>query len=482
MAIGGDGVLVLVVLEVAVAEVVEGERSQRLFRGLRGAQELGARLLEARQGEEGVAAVEVGAGVAGQRGHRLVVGRERLFGLAVLQAGVALLDVRVAPLERAPGAEERQERRQHRRGDRGAAAALAEARLDEQQEERRQQQVPEGLVVLADEARLGLGALEARQRGLDGLDPEVLRIRAQVAAARLVAELGQQILIEPRGDVLAVPILEVARRRLALDELGHQLARARADAHREDLDAELGRLLRRVERLALGVLAVREQEDDLIARLAALGAQARQHLARRGHRPADGGAAHRHVRRREVAPEELHGIVVGGRWIGQGLAGEGHQADPVTGQAVHQPLELALGALEPRRVHVLGQHRLREVERHHQIEAALLLEVGAAARLGARQRQRQQADREADEGRAGHLARHRGDRGHARDEHRVAEAGQGAPPPDERDGVGQHEGRHQQEQPQELGVRDPHGNLRRRPRRKRASSSTAPKAGHRKKG
>ena len=42
--------------------------------------------------------------------------------------------------------------------------------------------------------------------------------------------------------------------------------------------------------------------------------------------------------RAEIAPEQLHRRVVGGRRVGQRLAREGHQPDAVARQPVHQPL------------------------------------------------------------------------------------------------------------------------------------------------
>ncbi|HXU63409.1 MAG TPA: hypothetical protein VN962_17040, partial [Polyangia bacterium] len=46
--------------------------------------------------------------------------------------------------------------------------------------------------------------------------------------------------------------------------------------------------------------------------------------------------------------------------------------DTVAAARVQQLLQLALGPLEARRIHVARQHRPREVERHHQVQAPLL--------------------------------------------------------------------------------------------------------------
>ena len=116
---------------------------------------------------------------------------------------------------------------------------------------------------------------------------------------------------------------------------------------------------------------------------AALRAEARQQIERGAHRASDRRAADRHVPRVEIAPEQLDRRVVDGRRIGQRLAREGDQPDAIAPEPVHELLELALGALEPRRIDVLGQHRAREVERDHQSRPGCLVSLRAPARPAA---------------------------------------------------------------------------------------------------
>jgi hypothetical protein len=137
-------------------------------------------------------------------------------------------------------------------------------------------------------------------------------------------------------------------------------------------------------------------------------AQARQHVDGAHERAADGGAADRHVRGREIAPEQLHRIVVGGGRIGQGFAREGDQPHAVARQAIHQALELALGPLQARGIDVLGQHRLGEIERDDDVDPALLFQARAPSCLRSRQGQAQSPRQSTQQRRAGHLARHRG--------------------------------------------------------------------------
>ena len=234
MAVGRDGLRVLVVLEVAVGEIVEGRRLETGLRGLRSAQELIGGLFKARQGKQGIAAIEVGARIAWQLGHRLVVVDKRLLGLAVLHAGIAAFARTVVAFNGIPRAEEGHEKRQQQGSLRAVgyrfalllarAFAFAQADLDEQEQQSRQKQILENLVVLLDQTGVAFCALETGQGGLDGFHAEVLGVGAQVAAAGLGRDLGQQILIEARGDVLAVAILDVPRSLIAFLLLRHELA------------------------------------------------------------------------------------------------------------------------------------------------------------------------------------------------------------------------------------------------------------------
>ena len=190
---------------------------------------------------------------------------------------------------------------------------------------------------------------------------------------------------------------------------------------REDLDAQLGRLVGRLQRLAVGVLAVGEQQDHLPARRrppAPLGAQPRP--ARSSER---GWRARWRCRppacpRGEVAPEQLHRRVVGGRRVGQRLAREGDQRRRDRPPAPSSSsLELALGPLEPRRVDVpwpASTSRSRAPPRGPARAASSSRARPPACGPG--QRERPAAPAPATRDGAQHLARHRDPRGHARDQ------------------------------------------------------------------
>jgi hypothetical protein len=100
-------------------------------------------------------------------------------------------------------------------------------------------------------------------------------------------------------------------------------------------------------------------------------------------------------------------VVVGGGGYGQRLARERDDADAIAREQIQQLTDLALGALEARRVDVLGQHRAREVERDHQVEPELLRGDGLPGHCGPRQRQHQRRDRDHGQRGAHELARHR---------------------------------------------------------------------------
>ena len=157
------------------------------------------------------------------------------------------------------------------------------------------------------------------------------------------------------------------------------------------MDAGLAQLLRRLQRLALVVLAVGDQEH----RLAGLPARSPlQHAARLLQGSRDGRALLRHVAGIDRAQEQLGGAVIGGeRALHERLAGEDHQPYAVAAQPIEERRHLQLGALQPRRLHVPSQHAGRGVQGHHQIDAAAPHDLGAlpALRPGRRDREQRKA-------------------------------------------------------------------------------------------
>ena len=127
----------------------------------------------------------------------------------------------------------------------------------------------------------------------------------------------------------------------------------------------------------------------------------------------DRGATHRHVPRVEIAPEQLHRRVVGGRRVGQRLARERHHADAIAGQPIEQPLQLALGAFQARRVDVLAPASTCEKSSATTRSRPRCRASSARpARLRTRQRQRQQRERDHHEAGRTTLRAHRHRRGH----------------------------------------------------------------------
>src|SRR5262249_18719032 len=98
-----------------------------------------------------------------------------------------------------------------------------------------------------------LGDTERRPGGIEG------------DAARVDGDLLERLLVEARLHQLPGAILEPAAR-----FAGHELALGGADADRVDLDAAIDGALGRLLHIALVVLAVGDEDDRLVAALAAL--------------------------------------------------------------------------------------------------------------------------------------------------------------------------------------------------------------------
>ena len=143
-----------------------------------------------------------------------------------------------------------------------------------------------------------------------------------------------------------------------------QLAFRGADADREDAHAPfLGPPHRGVE-IALVALAVGDQHDGLMIRLAAL---------ERVQALVDGGG-----QRRPAARDDAHldGVerfqerarVERQRALEKSRAGERHQGQTVAARFRHQVTHRQLGARQPVRLHVGGEHAARGVERDDQVD------------------------------------------------------------------------------------------------------------------
>ena len=150
------------------------------------------------------------------------------------------------------------------------------------------------------------------QRVADALNPEPAgRCFEELAAGRL-RDRAQRSGVEARHHVAASRILLPPRRLALLVDLGHELARGRSDADREDADAEPGRLPRRLDNgSAFGFFAVGEQHDRAGAAWSALASGALQEFDTSVDRLRDRCAANRHVERRQIAPEEVGRGVIG---------------------------------------------------------------------------------------------------------------------------------------------------------------------------
>ena len=200
---------------------------------------------------------------------------------------------------------------------------------------------------------------------------------------------------------------------------------------------------------------------------------------------ADGGAAHRHVPRVEVAPEQLHRRVVGGGRVGQRLARERHQADAIAGQrrraarpARAWPARAATGRCRspastarsrapppcPARAASRGAPRPPAWGRASATAISASATTISAARTTLRGTDTPAAMR------AMSAASPR--------------RAQPAPPHAEEDAVRQHHHRHQQQQPERVWVDEAHGqgSLRKRVRRSAISAAAARTPASRKRG
>ena len=145
-----------------------------------------------------------------------------------------------------------------------------------------------------------------------------------------------------------------------------RLRRAPADLH--DVNGDVGLLARLGDRdrISLEILAVGDEQHHA-AVLFRLGVALEQFTARL-ERARNGGAADRHVVRRELAKELCDRRAVTGQREGHRLTGEGHRRKARARQILDQPPNLGFCPQDTRRSDVLGVHALRVIEHDHDVE------------------------------------------------------------------------------------------------------------------
>ena len=163
----------------------------------------------------------------------------------------------------------------------------------------------------------------------------------------------------PRGVAL------VSRRPTLGIEVGHRLPRLGADPHRVHDDAGLLRGLHRLIDLALEVLPVGDEHEDLVSTLLVdegLEPLGKAHAQRRAGSGNDAGF--------DGLEEEPHGVGIQGEGRqGIGLPLEGHEGETVPLEAHHELEERLTGQEEPVRRDVRRGHRARRVEHENHVHA-----------------------------------------------------------------------------------------------------------------
>ena len=135
------------------------------------------------------------------------------------------------------------------------------------------------------------------------------------------------------------------------------------------------------------VLSVGQQDDDL-----ALGVALAQAVDCRRQSVADGRAVLHHAAA-QASQQGLQRSPIGRqRALGEGFAREGHQSDAVAGAVGDEVAGDLLGCLDAVGLEVLGQHRGRNIDRQHDVDAFGVARRAFIDRLGAGQRYDEERD------------------------------------------------------------------------------------------
>ena len=231
-----------------------------------------------------------------------------------------------------------------------------------------------------------------------------------------------------------------------------QLALSRADADGVDAQAVLGRFLGRRHGAGVVVLAVGEQDEDLVVVAFFVGGE--RGLNGFGNsRPALGDGVH--VESLDALAEGR--VVNGKRALQERAARKGDEPEAVRLRALHQVQRGQLGPRQAVGRDVLRQHAFRGVYGNHDVQPTLLDFLPIKAPLRPRQRQDEADDGEDQAAQTYLLSRGRNADGQRRQEPCLDELGEqalphaGRPPEEGRQG-----GRNDQQQPEHLWVGEGH--------------------------
>ena len=291
----------------------------------------------------------------------------------------------------------RQRQRHTQREHSGArrACALADHDTHEQAHDREQHEPLEALA--AHHAPLAVEVVAHQVTDVlvvDRLEVERTEARRHVDAVGEQRHLTQGVAVEARGHDIAVGVAQqgagagfgIGDRDLA--------TRFRTEADRHDADPAQRGLPGRLEGKGVVILAIGDQ--DQYARDVPARAKAERRLA---DRLFESRAPPPHAVRPQGIEHQAEEAEVGGHGSEHtGAPREGDQAHLISLEIFEQIADLALGALQSVRRDVLGEHRARDVDRHHQLGArAGRLDVFEAP-LRSHQRHHRKGRRQHDEG------------------------------------------------------------------------------------
>ena len=261
-----------------------------------------------------------------------------------------------------------------------------------------------------------------------------------VDAAGAVRHPLQGDVVEARRDHAPLLVPQEAVRGAGLVEARNRHALGRPHADRVDPHSLIDSTLDgRVERPFV-ILAVRD-DDELPVAFSRLAESVQRDL----YRLAQIGSRYRHqVRLHRVEKEGRRRVVERQRALHERLARERHESDAISVQALYQPAHGQLGRGKAAGRNVLGLHRRRQIERHHDVLPLAPHRVDPVAELRSGERRHQQHDGREHQHRARHPTAPADRGGEPVDPPALPEAVQGAPPPGGGPPLQRHQRRQQQ--------------------------------------
>src|SRR5690625_2000597 len=171
-----------------------------------------------------------------------------------------------------------------------------------------------------------------------------------------------------RGNGISLTVSVIASYSSSLVKQRNRGTIRRTDSNSKNGHVIIDQILKGRSVVCIVILSVSDKEQN-IGCTSALVVECLEALEGAIHRCLEIGAAAGHLSCIRDVEQHPEGRVVGGKGnLNKRLIGKDNQADPISLQAVHKPVEFQLCLVQTTRTHILGIHASGEIQGDHQVD------------------------------------------------------------------------------------------------------------------